>query len=116
MDIEYKDLMRSYGESRSCPLPPIMPATHLISTQCLAEKDGIEYWSRVYDSGDEVIKQASLDLAEREALFLSDLTSSSFPKVIDVRSERGYSVVVLEKIQGVPLGQAKADINTNEVR
>lgn len=95
----------------SGPLPLIMPKETVISSCCLTRVNGIEYWSRVYDGGDVVYKQATLDLAEREAHFLSSLSSDYFPRALDTRSENGFSVMVLEKIHGLPMRKAADSLN-----
>jgi len=100
-------LYAAFGTEReidlSGPLPPIMRNEALIYSRLLMREDGVEYWSRVYDGGDFIQKQTTLDLAEREAYFLSQLTSDYFPRVIEFKSETTYSWVKLEKIQGVSL-------------
>jgi serine/threonine protein kinase len=88
-----------------------MSRAKLISSRLLATEDGIEYWSCLYDDGKVISKQATLDLAQREASFLSDLKSDYFPKVLKSWSEHKYSVVVLEKILGEPLERVAGDIN-----
>jgi uncharacterized coiled-coil protein SlyX len=90
----------------SGPLPLLMPKETVISSCCLTRLNGIEYWSRVYDGGSVVHKQGTLDLAEREAYFLSRLSSGYFPRALGTCSANGFSVVVLEKIHGLPLRKA----------
>lgn len=94
----------------SGPLPLIMPKETVISSRLLATYNGVEYWSVVYDGGNVIYKQATLDLAEREAYFLSQLEGDYFPRVLDCRSEGSYSVVTLEKVRGLPLLEALDDI------
>lgn len=94
----------------SGPLPLIMPKETVLSSRRLATHNGIEYWSVVYDGGDVIWKQATLDLAEREAYFLSRLDSDYFPRVREVRSEGAYSVIALEKVRGVLLPEATDDL------
>lgn len=98
-----------YKELRTCPLPFIMPPETVISSRCLTEKDGTEYWSRVYDGGDAIYKQATSDLAQREALFLSQFSKAYFARVLDTSYRSGYSVIKLEKIHGLPLDDVKAE-------
>ena len=95
----------------SGPMPLIMPLENLISSRLLANEDGIDYWSYVFDDGKAIYKQATLDLATREAGFLSGYKSIYFPKVIKSWSESKYSVVVLEKIFGEPLLKVSRGIN-----
>ena len=97
----------------SGPLPLIMPKERIISCRRLATHNGIEYWSCIYDGGNVIYKQATLDLAKREACFLSRLDSDYFPRVLEVRSEGSWSVVALEKVHGIPLLEAIEQINTS---
>lgn len=94
----------------SGPLPFIHERESVVSARLLARSDGVEYWSRVYDRGDTICKQASLDLAEREAYFLSQLSGDHFPRVIDTEVQDGYSVVILEKIQGKQLSKVVGEL------
>jgi len=110
------DLSVYYKKVRSCPLPFIKHKDSIISTRFLREKDGVEYWSRVYDVGDKIYKQATLDLAERESFFLSQLNSHYFPRVLGVKPEGDYSVVMLEKIRGLPITKVKSEIGSNPLK
>lgn len=92
------------------PLPMMMPETTLISSRKLCSNNEVDYWSRVYDSGDCILKQAVLDLASREAYFLGCLDNEYFPRFIESGSENGWSFIKLEKIKGVPLPAAIDDI------
>jgi len=94
----------------SGPLPFILPKEHIIASRCLVVHDGLQYWSRVYDDKKTVHKQATLDLAEREAYFLSQLNSDYFPRVLHSKSLQGYSIVTLEKVKGLPLKEAMKEI------
>jgi len=98
------------------PLPLIMARETVIDTLRLGRSNGLELWSRTYDGGDRIVKQISLDLAEREAYFLTQLTGQYFPRVRDKNSEDGYSVIVIEGIYGVPLSDAVASINSSPTR
>jgi len=100
----------------SGPLPHIMQKGKLISSRLLAKEGGIEYWSCLYDDDKAIYKQTTLDLAQREASFLSALEGKYFPKVLNSWSERKYSVVVLEKVFGEPLKAAAGDINEHPER
>src|SRR5262249_2110956 len=53
-----------------CPLPWIRPVESAIYSRYLGEVDGIECWSRLYDGGDVILKQCTLDLAMRESEML----------------------------------------------
>lgn len=88
---------------KSIPFKLIHPKEMLISSRCIANMDGVNVWSCVYDDGTKIYKQATFDLAQREAHFLNALISVYFPRVIDCWSEDDYSVIVLEKIIGEPL-------------
>ena len=85
------------------PLPLIRERESILANRCLVEHEGIPYWSRIYDGGEVIFKQTTLDLAEREAFFLSRLQGPHFPRVLNVQTEPLYSVAVLEKIKGVNL-------------
>ena len=100
----------------STPLPLIMGKESLIYSRCLTKNGEVEYWSCVYDGGDVIYKQTTLDLAEREAHLISQLRSDYFPRVLDSRREGYYSVVVLEKIHGLTLEKAKTHINGSRAR
>jgi glycosyltransferase involved in cell wall biosynthesis/tRNA A-37 threonylcarbamoyl transferase component Bud32 len=93
------------------PLPFILPREHLVSSRLLAHHEGVDYWCSVYEKDALVYKQASLDLAEREARFLSQFASDFFPRLLDTHSEGEYSVITLKKIQGQILRDALPHIN-----
>lgn len=99
----------------SCPLPLLYSKENLLSSRLLAVEEGIEYWSCIYEKDRKIYKQASLDLAIREALFLSDFQSDYFPRVLGYSQEDNYSVVVLEKIIGEPLKSVEKEIASNSV-
>jgi len=94
----------------SGPLPLLTPKELVISSRYLARYNGVEYWSRVYDGGEAISKQATLDLAVREARFLRQLDSSYFPHVLDSRVEGAWSLITLEKIHGTALPHARQRI------
>lgn len=100
----------------SGPLPLIKGKDSLIQSRCLSRYNGIDYWSRIYDCENVICKQATLDLAEREGHFLSQLESDYFPRVLGSKSEGAYSIIILEKIQGQRLEEAISDINTTPER
>jgi len=97
----------------SGPLPLLLPKERVITSRCLAKHEGTQYWSRVYDDGRMIHKQATLDLAEREAYFLSRLNCRYFPRVLRVESRQDWSVVTFEKISGRPLREALSEIRRN---
>lgn len=97
----------------SIPFPFIKPKESLISSRFLTRIGGIEYWSCVYDSEELIYKQATMELAKREFHFLKLFMSDYFPKAIDFWSEGEYSVVVLEKIIGLPLNKTSHAFREN---
>jgi len=109
----YVAFRTSHEIDLSGSLPLLMPKESVISSRCLAMSGGIEYWSRVYDQGDTVCKQTTLDLASREEEFLSQLKGDYFPRALESRSEETHSVVVLEKVRGIPLSDAKGDVSAS---
>jgi len=94
----------------SSPLPLLREKGSVIYGRFQAKHEGVEYWSYIYDDGEVIYKQATRDLAARGAGFLAELGSEHFPRVLSVRSEGMYSVAALEKIRGVPLSDAAAQI------
>jgi len=64
------------------PLHLILPKENLVSARLLTQHDGIDYGCLVYEKDDLVYKQTSLDLAEREARFLSSLKVIIFPDLL----------------------------------
>jgi hypothetical protein len=99
----------------SCPLPLLYPREQLISSRWISfnPSSGISLWSRVYWLGDRICKQASLDLAEREAHFLNRLHNSDyFPRLLEVGEKHGeYSVVYLEDIDGKHVLDVASDLS-----
>src|SRR5262249_40258904 len=57
-----------------------------------------------------ILKQCTLDLAMRESEMLSRLKSDYFPEVRTAKSEGEYSVVALEKVRGLPVTRATAEV------
>jgi SAM-dependent methyltransferase len=94
----------------SCPLPIILSDAAIIYSKFLSKYNGMDYWSRVYESDNKIYKQTSFDLAEREYYFLSLLKSDYFPKGYGFQLGNNYSMVILEKIDGQSLLNARADI------
>ena len=97
------------------PLPFLLPQENLISKKLLTQYDGREYWCLLYEKDGIIYKQSSFDLAERESRFLTQLDGDYFPKFIDVKSERDYSVIRFKKTQGQTLHDALAHINLSAV-
>jgi serine/threonine protein kinase len=108
----YVAFKSSHDIDLSGPLPFILPKERIIASRRLANHDGLQYWSRVYDDKKIIHKQATLDLAEREAYFLSKLSSTYFPRVLRTKSMQGYSIVTLEKVKGLALKEAMKDIRS----
>lgn len=102
-----------YEIDLSGPLPLILPRESVISSRCLAKVQGIEYWSRIYDGGDVIYKQATLNLAEREAYFFSKLAGDYFPRMREAKSTDEYSMIALEKIHGTLLREAIDYLNAD---
>jgi glycosyltransferase involved in cell wall biosynthesis/tRNA A-37 threonylcarbamoyl transferase component Bud32 len=92
-------------------LPHILPEENLISSRLLTRHNGIDYWCLVYEKDGVLYKQTSLDLAEREARFLSQLESDYFPKYLDVHSEPDYSLITFKKVHQQHLKDAFSQIN-----
>jgi len=99
----------------SAPLPLILPKEHLVSDRLLSQHDGVDYWCLIYEKDAVIYKQASFDLAEREARILSQFKSNYFPKVLEVRSEGDYSIITFEKIEGQNLQDSLAHINSSVI-
>jgi len=102
------------GLDHDCPLPELHPAKHVVSSRRLTPVGGaVEYWSRVYDLGDRIVKQASGDLAAREAEFLSELKGPGFARMLEGRQESGFSVLVEEKVSGHSLEHGRECLRKN---
>lgn len=93
-----------------CPLPWIRPIESAIYSRHLGQVEGTECWSRLYEGGSVMYKQCTGDLALRESDVLSRLKSNYFPKVRTAKSENGYSVVILEKVCGLPVARARLEV------
>ncbi len=87
----------------STPLPFIRPLETIIYSRHLASHGEIDYWSTIYDDGETVCKQTTLDLAVREYNFLSLLQSDYFPRARNTERANSYSTVTMERIAGVPV-------------
>lgn len=84
---------------------PFIQDCQLISSRILTYEDDIPYWSQIYDCGDHIIKQATLDLASREGLIINSLGPGPFPRVLDIQQYDGYSIIKLSKINGISIDQ-----------
>jgi GT2 family glycosyltransferase/predicted Zn-dependent protease len=101
------------GETVAGLKPPLMAsAGRMISNRCLTEFQGKKYFSRVYvgEDGQSICKQATDNLAWRDAEFLRRLDGPHFPRVLEARQENGWSVAVFERIAGHELTQAIPEI------
>jgi GT2 family glycosyltransferase/serine/threonine protein kinase/tetratricopeptide (TPR) repeat protein len=96
-------------------LPSLAPAERVISSRCLAEIQDKKYNSRAYlgEDGQSILKQASGDLAWRDAEFLRQLDGPHFPRVLEARQENGWSMAVFERIAGRDLMQVIPEIAAN---
>jgi hypothetical protein len=97
------------------PLPLLQGRGEVISSRLVMPIGGIDYWSRVYDDrdGGRVTKQATLDLAAREARFLNGLASAYFPRVFAWERDEHASIVVVERINGERLADAAPAIRSS---
>jgi hypothetical protein len=95
----------------SGPLPVLHDATTILSSRFLANAGPLEFWSRVYDWGDSILKQTTFDLASREALFLTKLSGMYFPRMLESSNEATYSTVRMEKISGQSIDEAAGQLN-----
>ena len=109
----YAAFRHKYPIYLSMPHPFIMDTKNIISCQHIAEHDGVQYWSCVYNDSERsvIIKQGTLDLASREYHFLSQFNSPYFPQVFDYEIRDDYSTVTLERIDGVMLNDAMDSVN-----
>jgi serine/threonine protein kinase/SAM-dependent methyltransferase len=96
------------------PLPLLYDRSRVLASRCLTRYRGIDYWSIVYDLGDAIVKQATLDLAAHEGRLLQRLSGSHFPRVLSIEEAGGYSAVRLERIEGEPLALAGPSLAADE--
>lgn len=90
------------------PRPEWGGVRSLLSSRCLGtDRAGLPIWSRVYDTGERIIKHTTLELACREAEALERLQAPWFPRLLEraVHAD-GTASVTLERIQGVPLSDS----------
>lgn len=83
--------------------PLLMEPHRIWSARCVAtDPDGVKIWSRVYDSGDRIVKQTSSRLARCEAACLTALAlEEGFPRLLK-HSEHSLAAGAceIEKIAG----------------
>ena len=86
-------------------LPLAAPTERLLSARTLAQHDGKAYFSYVFldEAAGTILKQASDDLAWRDARLLMRLEGPCFPRALSARQHDGWSEAVFERIQGRPL-------------
>lgn len=88
----------------------MFPPAQLISCRQLTAGDGGNRWSAVFDLGDAIVKQTTGTLALHEAAVLSCLSTAATPRVLSTRTSDDCSAVVIERIAGVPLSRAGAEL------
>ena len=103
------------GKSAGCPLPNLRPDERVVSCRHWYGRDGTAYWIRIYDEGDALYKQATLDLATRESHVVRMLNGPHFPRLIDEAVGPGYSTITIEKIHGAPPAKCDPAINADVV-
>jgi glycosyltransferase involved in cell wall biosynthesis/tRNA A-37 threonylcarbamoyl transferase component Bud32 len=111
-----EDAIQSISQDQvdaSVSLPLILSRENLVSVRLLTQQDGVDYWCMIYEKDGVIYKQASFDLAEREARFLAQFGSDYFPGLLDLQSEGDYSVITFRKIQGQNLHDALSHINSS---
>ena len=93
-------------------LPLLAPAGRVLGGRFLVEIAGKKYFSRVYlgEDGRSIWKQATGDLARRDAELLRRLQGPHFPRVLEARQEAGWSVAIFERIVGCELAQVVPQI------
>lgn len=97
-----------YNVDGGNPLPLLEEKGTVIASRLQADVHSVAYWCRIYDdpAAGLVTKQATLDLAEREAEFLRRLRSDYFPKVVSSERGDGFSTVTMKRIVGELLEEA----------
>ena len=99
-------------------LPMLAPADRVISSHWLTEHEDTKYYSRVYAdaSRERITKQATGGMALHEAKILERLQGAHFPRVISSEQCDGYSILVMERITGTDLAEARDEISSNPKR
>lgn len=93
-------------------LPALRHSTTLLSAKGLTEHDGVVYFSVVHEDLETggILKQATGNLAWRDAEFLRRLAGPHFPRVLEARQENGWSVAIFERIAGRELTEIIPEI------
>jgi serine/threonine protein kinase len=103
-----------HERDRTEPLPLLYDWNRVISSRCLTRYRGIDYWSIVYDLGDAIVKQATLDLAAHEGRLLHRLSGPHFPGMLDIEEADGYSVLHMERVRGDRMDRVHPSIAADE--
>jgi hypothetical protein len=90
------------------PMPLLEGKGAVIASRLQANVHSVDYWCRIYEDpvAGLVTKQATLDLAEREAGFLRRLRSDYFPEVVSSERGDGFSTVTMKRVAGTRLEEA----------
>lgn len=94
---------KQFNDNFICGLPEVCDPQDLVSCRQLRNASIGRRWSRVYSSGDEIIKQAEGATAYYEGQILGLFSSRYFPAVRRCENKGTYSVCITEKIEGKPL-------------
>lgn len=99
-------------------LPVPERARQILASRCLAEIEGVRYWSLVAlsERPGVVLKRTTGDLAWHEAELLRALDGPRFPRALSARREGGYSEIELEWIEGEDLASARWDLASSPER
>ncbi len=92
-------------------LPLLAPVGRVLASRWLTSFDGIPFYSRIYttDRGDQLIKQATGDLAAHEARMLGRLQGAHFPRIISSDQREGFSILTMERIAGTALADSLSE-------
>ncbi|MDP6504491.1 MAG: hypothetical protein QF886_12785 [Planctomycetota bacterium] len=89
-------------------MPWEFPPQTVLESKVLHMEEGQNYQGRVYQIEENgrkrIFKQTLGDLENREAHFLSKLDSDLFPRLLQARQEKNYSLIELEFVDGYQLG------------
>jgi hypothetical protein len=93
-------------------LPLLAPAERVLASRWLTSFAGTTFYSRIYttETPDRLIKQATGDMALHEAELLSQLEGPHFPRVFTSQQHEGFSMLILERIAGLNLSEAKPEL------
>ncbi len=77
-----------------CPMPLLLGAETVISASMLGRSaDGGELWSRVYDCGETLVKQASAELIRREVSALRAMSGTGWaPELVRTIGENAFEM------------------------